>query len=102
MDILQSIIEMDKAAAASTKAIVKEERQKLDEKEKNADLRRNSVLDRNRDAAENSRTEQEKALAEKKAATEKQLAESKAMLDDIFAKNSENWQNEIISRITGV
>lgn len=102
MDILQNIIELDKAAAASTKAAVKKERIKLDEKEKNADSRRNSVLDRNREAAENSRIEQEKALAEKKASTEASLSESKAKLDDVFAKNRESWQDEIIGRITGV
>ncbi len=102
MDILQNIIELDKAAAANTKAAVKKERIKLDEKEKNADSRRNSVLDRNREAAESSRMEQEKALAEKKAAAEASLSESKARLDDIFAGNRESWQNEIIGRITGV
>lgn len=102
MDILQSIIEMDKAAAASTKAAVVEERKRLDEKEKNADARRAAVLDRNRSAAENSRLSCEQALAEKKAATETALLESKKKLDDIFARSSEEWQSEIISRITGV
>ncbi len=102
MDILQSIIEMDKTAAASTKAAVAEERKRLDEKEKNADSRRAAVLDRNRSAAENSRLSREQALAEKKAETQAALLEGKARLDDIFARSSEAWQSEIISRITGV
>lgn len=102
MDILQSIIEMDKTAAASTKAAVAGERKRLDEKEKNADARRAAVLDRNRSAAENSRLSREQALAEKKAETQTALLEGKARLDDIFARSSEVWQSEIISRITGV
>lgn len=101
MDIIQSIIELDKAAARRTEDIRKAELQKLDTVDKNAERKQQKLIEKQRGIADSKHAEQEQLLNEKKVNSEAELSQSKARIDEVFSSHSEQWQSEIISRITG-
>ncbi|MBE6889822.1 MAG: hypothetical protein E7485_07405 [Ruminococcaceae bacterium] len=102
MDIIQSIIELDKAAARRTEDIRKAELQKLDTVDKNAERKQQKLIEKHHGIADSKRAEQEQLLNEKKVDATTALEQSKARIDEVFSSHSEQWQNEIISRITGI
>lgn len=102
MDIIQSIIELDKAAARRTEDIRKAELQKLDTVDKNAERKQQKLIEKQRGIADSKRAEQEQLLNEKKVDATTALEQSKTRIDEVFSSHSEQWQSEIISRITGI
>lgn len=102
MDILKSIIELDKAAAAEAEKIVEEECRRFDEADEKYASRRERLLADEQQKADDALAEQAKQLEEKKRNAKAALVESTEHLDGIFAAHRSEWQSEIISRITGV
>lgn len=102
MDILRSIIEIDKAAAAEAEKMVEAERRRFDESDEKHASHRERLLAEEQQKADAALAEQEKQLKEKKRNTKAALVESTEHLDGIFAAHRSEWQNEIISRITGI
>ncbi len=102
MDILKSIIELDKAAAAEAEKIVEAERRRFDESDEKYESRRERLLADEQQKADDALAEQAKQLEEKKRNAKAALVESTEHLDGIFAAHRGEWQSEIISRITGV
>lgn len=102
MDILKSIIELDKAAAAEAEKIVEAERRRFDESDEKYESRRERLLADEQQKANDALAEQAKQLEEKKRNAKAALVESTEHLDGIFAAHRSEWQSEIISRITGV
>lgn len=101
MDILQRIIDMDKAASARVNDFVEQQRIQADETGEEAARIHSELLQKERVKVEKFRAEQEKILAEKMKASEKQRQEQIARLDGIFDSSRTAWQAEIIGRITG-
>ena len=102
MDILQQIIEMDKAAAARTKKLCEEELKKLDAIDAKNSRRMEKALANERAQAEQYYRSRQMKLEKKKADSATELSESINKLDEIFSAHRSEWQDEIISRITGV
>ena len=102
MDILKSIIEIDKTAAAEAEKLVEAEMHRLDEADEKYAGRRERLLAEERAKADEALKKQAELLAEKKRNTKAALVESTEHLDGVFAAHRSEWQNEIISRITGV
>lgn len=102
MDILQKIIEIDKAAASQTELLVEKEQRNLKSLDEKRLRRREKRVDEEQEKLDSLRAEQEQTLYEKKRNADRILSETKSRLDDIFAQHREEWQNEIIGRITGV
>ena len=100
MEILQQIIDMDKAAAARVSAAVEEERRLSDESgEGSAKAREDAV------AAERAKTDdfckrQAAILDEKLSKADKILADECSKLDEKFSAHKSEWKAEIIARIT--
>ncbi len=100
MDILQRIINMDKAAAERAKKAIEREKQLSDEQGSRADLERDELV-----AAERAKTdafvaEQEQKLSEKLSRAEKTRAEQCTALDERFNAHKSEWKSEIFTRIT--
>ena len=102
MDILQKIIETDKAAAAQTELLAEEEQRSLKGLDEKRLRRREKRVSEEQEKLDALRAEQERILSEKKQGADKALADTTSRLDEIFAQHREEWQNEIIGRITGV
>ena len=102
MDILKSIIEIDKAAAAEAEKIVEEEMLRIDESDEKYAKRRERLLTEEQAKADEAIKKHAELLEEKKRNTKAALVESTEHLDGVFAAHRNEWQNEIISRITGV
>lgn len=102
MDILQKIIEMDKAAAAQTERLVEEEQRNLKGLDEKRLRRREKRVSEEQEKLDALRTEQARILSEKKQGTDKELSDNTDRLDRIFAQHRGEWQDEIIRRITGV
>lgn len=101
MDILQQIIDMDKAAAARAASAAEEERRLSDESGEQSARESREMLSAEREKAENRCREQERTLSEKLRLAESVRAEGCKKLDDSFNSNKAQWKSEILSRITG-
>ena len=100
MDILQQIIDMDKAAAARVSAAIDEERRLSDESgEGSARAREKAVADE-RAKVEEFCKKQEGIVREKLSKADKTRAEECEKLDEKFAANKPKWKSEVIKRIT--
>jgi len=102
MDILQKILEIDKAAAAQTELLAEEEQRALKGLDEKRLRRREKRVSEEQEKLDSLCAEQERILNEKKQGADKTLADTMNRLDSIFAQHREEWQNEIIGRITGV
>ena len=102
MDILQKIIEIDKAAAAQAELAVEAEFHEIKALEDKRLRRRQKRLEEEQIKFDELRTEQERLLNEKKNGSQAAIAETTGRLDEIFAQHREQWQSEIMQRITGV
>mgnify|MGYP003294808703 CR=1 FL=1 len=102
MDILQTILDLDKAAAAQTELAVEQERRALKELEDKRLRRREKRVAEEQEKLDSLRSDNERMLNDKKDSADKALADKTSELDSIFAQHREEWQSEIISRITGV
>ncbi len=101
MDILQKIIKMDKAAAAQADEVREAELNRLDALDEKSSRRTEKAVANEKAQAEAFRAQREQQLVQKQADAKAELEESIARLDGIFAAHSEEWQAEILSRITG-
>ncbi len=102
MDILQQIIEIDKAAAARVEALREEQSRKLEESGKAAAQANEQLISGERKKLEEYRAAQEAALAEKQGGADAAKAERIKRIDDIFAAHKDEWTSEIIEKVTGV
>ncbi len=102
MDILQEIIKMDKAASAQTEAMHKAELDKLDASDAEITRRLENAVANEKAQAKAFRKQRKEQLYQKKDDVDAALKESISRLDGIFSQHKEDWQTEIISRITGI
>ncbi len=101
MDILQEIIRMDKEASERVAAVQSAHEIKEEQAATNAVRNGEEAVINERRALEMFRSKQQRKLDESKAAAEAELKKQTAALDEIFSQNSEQWQDEIMQRITG-
>lgn len=101
MDILQQIIDMDKAAAARAQAAVEEERRLSDESGAQSAKESREMLSEERAKMQSYCKNQEQQLAVKLKEAESVRLEECRRLDDSFNKFKRQWKTEIINRITG-
>ena len=100
MDILQQIIDMDKAAAARVNAVIEEERRLSDESGEGSAKAREEAVASERAKVEEFCRQQEEIVREKLSKADKTRAEECAKLDEKFAANKQWWKLEVIRRIT--
>lgn len=100
MDILQCIVNMDKAAAERVKKAVERETQLSNEQGSRADSERNDLISAERAKNNALIAEQEQKLSEKLLHAEKTRAEQCAKLDERFNAHKDAWKSEIFARIT--
>lgn len=101
MEILQQIIEMDKAAAARAEKAIEEERRLSDESGEEAAKAREKLVAAEREKVGKFCREQEEKLAERLSQAEKIRCEQCMKLDESFDAHKADWKKEIIGRITG-
>ena len=102
MDILQQIIEADKAAAARVQALREESERRLSESGKAAAQANSLLISSEQQKLDKQRAEQEKTLSEKQNSAGEVLAAQTKRLEDIFAANRSEWSSEIMKKVTGV
>ena len=100
MDILQRIIDMDKAAAARAEAALVEERRLSDETGEGSAKSREEAVAAERAKVEEFCEKQEVIVREKLSKADKTRAEECGKLDEKFAANKQWWKVEVIKRIT--
>lgn len=101
MDILQDIIDMDRAAAARAKAAVDEERRLSDESGERSVKESRELVSAEREKVREFCEEREKQLAVKLREAASVQNEKCRQLDESFNKLRDQWKSEIINRITG-
>lgn len=101
MDILQDIIDMDKAAAARAKIAVEEERRLSDESGDRSAKESRELVSAERAKVREYCEEHEKLLAAKLREAASVQNEKCRQLDESFNSFKEQWKSEIINRITG-
>lgn len=101
MEILQQIIDMDKAAAARAYTAIEEERRLSGESGEQSAKESREMLAAEREKVREycEKKEQQLSLKLKEAASVQN--EKCRRLDDSFNSMRDEWKNEIISRITG-
>lgn len=100
MEILQQIIDMDKAAAARVNDAVEEERRLSDESGEGSAKAREEAVAAERAKVEEFCKQQTERLNEKLSKADKTLAEECGKLDEKFNAHRSEWKAEIIGRIT--
>lgn len=100
MDILQRIIDMDKAAAARVNAAIEEERRLSDESGEGSAKAREEAVAAERAKLEEFCKDQENIVKDKLSKADKIRTEECAKLDEKFAANKQWWKVEVIRRIT--
>ena len=100
MDILQRIIDMDKAAAARANAALEEERRLSDESGEGSAKAREEAVAAERAKVEEFCKKQEDIVREKLSKADKTRAEECKKLDEKFAASKQWWKLEVIRRIT--
>lgn len=100
MEILQQIIEIDKAAAARVNMAIEEERRLSDESGEGSARAREEAVARERAKVDEFCKEQTAKLNEKLSKADKTLADECGKLDEKFNSRKADWKTEIIGRIT--
>lgn len=101
MEILQEIIEMDKAAAARAEKAVEEARRLSGASGEETAKAREKLVAEERGKVERFCREQEAKLSERLSQAERIRGEQCARLDESFRAHKSGWKSEIIGRITG-
>ena len=101
MEVLQQIIDMDRAAAARAYTAIEEERRLSDESDEQSVKESRGMLAAEREKVREycQKKEQQLSLKLKEAASVQN--EKCRRLDDSFNSMRDKWKAEIISRITG-
>lgn len=100
MDILQRIIDMDKAAAARVSAAVEEERRLSDESGEGSAKAREEAVAAERAKLEEFCKKQEEVVKDKLSTADKIRAEECEKLEQKFAASKTWWKLDVIRRIT--
>ncbi len=101
MDILQDIIDMDRAAAARAKAAVDEERRLSDESGEQSAKESRELISAERSKMRDYCEKKEQQLAVKLREAASVQKEKCRQLDESFNSLKAQWKAEIINRITG-
>lgn len=101
MEILQQIIDMDKAAAARVNMAIEEERRLSDESGEGFAKTREEAVAKERAKVDEFCKEQTAKLDEKLSKADKTLEEECAKLDEKFNSRKAEWKAEIIAKIIG-
>lgn len=101
MDILQDIIDMDRAAAARAKAAVDEERRLSDESGEQSAKESREMLSAERAKVREYCEKKEQQLNSKLREAASVQNEKCRRLDESFNSLKAQWKSEIINRITG-
>ncbi|MDY4587778.1 MAG: hypothetical protein SPD47_04970 [Oscillospiraceae bacterium] len=102
MDILQEIIEIDKAAAARVEALRQQQETALSESGKAAAQANEKAVNEAKQELEAFRAQQQALLDEKHSSADSEAGAGKKSLDDIFSAHREEWISDIIEKVTGV
>ena len=102
MDILQQIMELDKAAAARVEALREEQTRKLEESGMAVVKANEKLIADEKQKLEEFRSAQQAALDKKQNGADAAKAAEIKRLDDIFAANREKWSADILEKVTGV
>ena len=101
MEILQQIIDMDRAAAARAYAAVEEERRLSDESGEHSAKESRDLLTAERDKVREFCEKKEQQLSVKLREAASVQQEKCRQLDESFNSLKEQWKSEILGRITG-
>lgn len=101
MDILQDIIDMDRAAAARAKAAVDEERRLSDESGEQSAKESREMLSEERSKMQSYCQKKEQQLNTKLREAVTVQKEKCRQLDESFNSLKAQWKAEILGRITG-
>ena len=101
MEILQQIIDMDRAAAARAYTAIEEERRLSDESGYQSAKESREMLAAEREKVREYCEKKEQQLASKLKEAASVQNEMCQRLDDSFNSMRDQWKAEIISRITG-
>ena len=100
MDILQQIIDMDKAAAKRCENTVSEQKRALDEVGEKAASKRENAIAEKKSALESFKKSEQIKLDAKLSKADDYRAEQCSKLDEIFNAHKAQWKDEILSHIT--
>lgn len=101
MELLKQIIELDKNAAAQVEQKTEEFRRQLENYDIEARRASGELIARERAELEEYRTKQQKLLDEKLDSTQSVIKQKTDELDAVFSAHRQQWQDEIMQRITG-
>lgn len=101
MDILQDIIDLDRAAAARAMAAVEEERRLSDESGEQSAKENREMLEAERKKVREYCDSNDSRLNQKLREAESVQKEQCKALDESFNSLRAQWKSEIIKRITG-
>ncbi len=101
MEILQQIIDMDRAAAARAYAAVEEERRLSDESGEQSAKESREMLSAERARVREYCEKKEQQLSVKLREAASVQKEKCRQLDESFNSLKEQWKSEILGRITG-
>ena len=101
MEILQQIIDMDKAAAARAYTAIEEARRLSDESGEQSLKDSHKMLAAEREKVREYCEKKEQQLASKLKEAQSVQNEKCRQLDDSFNSMRDQWKSEIINRITG-
>lgn len=102
MELLQKIIELDKKAAASVEQKTEDFRKQLESSDLDAQRTSSELIARERAELDEYRAKQERVLKQRLEGTQSEIRQKTDELDAIFDRHRQDWQNEIMQRITGV
>lgn len=101
MDIIEQIINMDKAAEARVREAIERENSLLSETGEQAQRESLAAVESERKEAETFERKAREELDEKLRRAEEVRAGRCKELDDTFAAHKSEWKSEILGRITG-
>lgn len=101
MELLQQIIELDKKAAASVEQKTEEFRRQLESSDLDAQRTSSELIAHECAELDDYREKQERVLKERLEGTQSAIKQKTDELDAIFDRHRQEWQDEILQRITG-
>ncbi len=100
MDIIEQIVNMDKAAVKRVNEAVERESSLLNETDEQLHRVNRAAIEAERKAAEEFEREAQQKLNEKLRHAEELRADRCKKLDEIFSSHKTQWKSEILGRIT--
>ncbi len=100
MDIIEQIVNMDKAAVKRVNEAVERESSLLNETDEQLHRESRAAIEAERKAAEEFEREAQQKLNEKLRHAEELRTDRCKKLDEIFTSHKGQWKSEILGRIT--